>query len=205
MDNEQAKSVLQLKLGFTKDNLRNLELLHDYLLKTNKEYNLISKSTENLIWTRHILDSAQLVKFIDFADNKSLADLGSGAGFPGLIMAIYNRNPLFHVKLYEKSKIKRNFLIKLVNDMRIKCDIHENVYNSNSISSDYILCRAFKKLQEVIRISREIVKKPHKLIVLKGKNAQEEINNVSKVEKFDYKLIKSITDNDSKILVANFI
>ena len=205
MDNEQAKSVLQLKLGFTKDNLRNLELLHDYLLKTNKEYNLISKSTENSIWTRHILDSAQLVKFIDFADNKSLADLGSGAGFPGLIMAIYNRNPLFHVKLYEKSKIKRNFLIKLVNDMGIKCDIHENVYNSNSISSDYILCRAFKKLQEVIRISREIVKKPHKLIVLKGKNAQEEINNVSKVEKFDYKLIKSITDNDSKILVANFI
>ena len=205
MDNEQAKSVLQLKLGFTKDNLRNLELLHDYLLKTNKEYNLISKSTENSIWTRHILDSAQLVKFIDFADNKSLADLGSGAGFPGLIMAIYNRNPLFHVKLYEKSKIKRNFLIKLVNDMGIKCDIHENVYNSNSIRSDYILCRAFKKLQEVIRISREIVKKPHKLIVLKGKNAQEEINNVSKVEKFDYKLIKSITDNDSKILVANFI
>ena len=205
MDNEQAKSVLQLKLGFTKDNLRNLELLHDYLLKTNKEYNLISKSTENSIWTRHILDSAQLVKYIDFADNKSLADLGSGAGFPGLIMAIYNRNPLFHVKLYEKSKIKRNFLIKLVNDMRIKCDIHENVYNSNSISSDYILCRAFKKLQEVIKISREIVKKPHKLIVLKGKNAQEEINNVSKVEKFDYKLIKSITDNDSKILVANFI
>ena len=205
MDNEKAKSVLQLKLGFTKENLRNLELLHDYLLKTNKEYNLISKSTENLIWTRHILDSAQLVKFIDFADNKSLADLGSGAGFPGLIMAIYNRNPLFHVKLYEKSKIKRNFLIKLVNDMGIKCDIHENVYNSNSISSDYILCRAFKKLQEVIRISREIVKKPHKLIVLKGKNAQEEINNVSKVEKFDYKLIKSITDNDSKIIVANFI
>tara|TARA_X000001036_G_scaffold247018_1_gene230291 strand:+ start:32 stop:649 length:618 start_codon:yes stop_codon:yes gene_type:complete len=205
MDNEQVKSVLQLKLGFTKENLRNLELLHDYLLKTNKEYNLISKSTENSIWTRHILDSAQLVKYIDFADNKSLADLGSGAGFPGLIMAIYNRNPLFHVKLYEKSKIKRNFLIKLVNDMRIKCDIHENVYNSNSISSDYILCRAFKKLQEVIRISREIVKKPHKLIVLKGKNAQEEINNVSKVEKFDYKLIKSITDNDSKILVANFI
>ena len=64
MDNEQAKSVLQLKLGFTKDNLRNLELLHDYLLKTNKEYNLISKSTENSIWTRHILDSAQLVKYM---------------------------------------------------------------------------------------------------------------------------------------------
>ena len=51
MDNEQVKSVLQLKLGFTKENLRNLELLHDYLLKTNKEYNLISKSTENSIWS----------------------------------------------------------------------------------------------------------------------------------------------------------
>ena len=94
MDNEQVKSVLQLKLGFTKDNLRNLELLHDYLLKTNKEYNLISKSTENSIWTRHILDSAQLVKFIDFADNKSLADLGSGAGFPGMVLAIMGREDL---------------------------------------------------------------------------------------------------------------
>ena len=62
-----------------------------------------------------------------------------------------------------------------------------------------------KLLPPIIQVSREIAKKPHKLIVLKGKNAQEEIKNVSKVEKFDYKLIKSITDNDSKILVANFI
>ncbi len=204
MDNEKARSILQLKLGFTKDNLRDLELMHDYLLKFNKKYNLIAKSTENSIWTRHILDSAQLVKLIDFSENKSLADLGSGAGFPGLIMAIYNKNPLFHVKLYEKSQIKRNFLRKVVNDTGIKCDIYENVYNSSNISSEYILCRAFKKLEEVIKISREIVRKPHKLIVLKGKNAQEEINSVSKARKFDYKLIKSITDNDSKILVANF-
>ncbi len=205
MDNEKARSILQLKLGFTKDNLKDLELMHDYLLKSNKKYNLISKSTENSIWERHILDSAQLVNFIEFSDNKSLSDLGSGAGFPGLIMAIYNKNPLFHVKLYEKSQIKRNFLRKLVNEIGINCEIHENVYNSNNINSEYIICRAFKKLEEIIKISREIVKKPHKLIVLKGKNAQEEINNVSKVEKFDYKLIKSITDNDSKILVANFI
>ena len=50
-----------------------------------------------------MLDSAQVVKLIEFSDNKSLSDLGSGAGFPGLILALYNRNPKFHVKLYEKS------------------------------------------------------------------------------------------------------
>ena len=58
---------------------------------------------------RHILDSAQLVKFIDFKSG-SLADLGTGAGFPGVVIAIFNENKDFHVKLYEKSPVKRNFL-----------------------------------------------------------------------------------------------
>ena len=61
---------------------------------------------------------------------------------------------------------------------------------------------AFKKLSEILTISREIVKKPHKLIVLKGKNAQSEINNVSLASNYSYKLEKSITDDDSKIIIV---
>ena len=78
----------------------------------NKKHNFISKSTEVDIWHRHILDSAQLVKFIDFSKG-SLSDLGSGAGFPGMVLAIFNENKNFHVKLYDKSPVKRAFLEKI--------------------------------------------------------------------------------------------
>ena len=102
---DKVKEILVNELGFSNESLDKLNIFHNELLKYNEKYNLISKSTEKTIWWRHILDSAQINRYIDFKDSYSLSDLGSGAGFPGLILAIYNNNPKFHVKLYEKSPI----------------------------------------------------------------------------------------------------
>ena len=66
---------------------------------------------------------------------------------------------------------------------------------------DIIICRAIKKLDYVIQVSREIVKKPHKLIILKGQNAQEEIEKSFKNKKYPYKLLRSMTNKDSKIIM----
>ena len=107
----KVKDILVEKLKFTIQDIEKLNIFHDELLKYNKQYNLISKSTENEIWSRHILDSAQIVNFIDFKQSHSLADLGTGAGFPGVILAIFNKNNKFHVKLYEKSKVKCEKLV----------------------------------------------------------------------------------------------
>ena len=93
MNKEEVQFNLLNKLKFSKDDLVKLSVLNEELLKFNRKYNLISRTTEPFIWDRHILDSAQLVKYIDFEDKKSLSDLGSGAGFPGLILAIFNKNP----------------------------------------------------------------------------------------------------------------
>ena len=101
MNNKTAQSDLKTLLKFSTEDLDKLHIFHDELLKFNKKYNLISKSTENNIWHRHILDSAQLIKYINFNNNVSLSDMGSVAGFPGVILAIFNKNPTFHVKLYE--------------------------------------------------------------------------------------------------------
>ena len=106
------------------------------------------------------------------------------------------------MKLYEKSPLKRKFLISVKESLKLEFDILDNVYGSE-IETDLIVARAFKKLDEVIRISREIVKKPHKIIVLKGRNAQIEINNVSLGENYSYKLFDSITDTKSKILLVD--
>ena len=202
MNELKVIQILKNDLGFSNSSIEKIKKFNNYLLQYNKNYNLISKSTENDTWYRHILDSAQIIKFIDFTKIRNLADFGTGAGFPGLIIALYNENPTFHVKLYEKSQVKRDFLIDLKNNLNMKnITIENNVYDKE-VLADVIVCRAFKKLDEILGISREIVKKPHKLIILKGKNAQSEINNVSLELNYSYKMEKSITDDDSKIIIV---
>jgi len=202
MQEQEVIRTLQNQLNYTAKNISDIKIFINELLKANKKHNFISKSTEQVIWHRHILDSAQLIKFIDFSKS-SLSDLGSGAGFPGLILAIFNKNKDFHVKLYEKSPVKRAFLKDMSDILSLKIEIHGNVYE-NSIDSDYIVSRAFKKLEAIIQVSREIVKKSHKLIILKGQNAQEELKKAFNKEKYDYKLENSITNEDSKIIIVDF-
>ena len=202
MNELKVTQILKSDLGFSDSSIEKIKKFNNYLLEYNKRYNLISKSTENNIWYRHILDSAQIIKYIDFSKINNLADFGSGAGFPGIIIALHAENPAFHVKLYEKSPVKRDFLRDVMNKLNIKnITIKHNVYEKE-VLADVIVCRAFKKLKEIIDISREIVKKPHKLIILKGKNAQSEINNVSLESNYSYKMEKSITDDDSKIIIV---
>ena len=192
--------ILQQELKFTDQSIDKLKMLETELLNANKKHNFIAKSTEDSIWSRHILDSAQLVKYINFKQG-SLSDLGSGAGFPGLVLAIYNQNFNFHVKLYEKSPVKRDFLDEMIDKLKIKAETYPNVFDGN-IESEYIVSRAFKKLDKIIQVSREMIKRPHKLIILKGQNAQEEANKAFKSYKYSYKLEESMTNKKSKIIIA---
>ena len=202
MQDHEVINILQNRLNFSPKTISDIKMFIDYLLKANKKHNFISKSTENDIWHRHILDSAQLVKFIDFSKG-SLSDLGTGAGFPGMILALFNRNKGFHVKLFEKSPVKRAFLKDIQKKLSINVKIFGNVYEEFT-ESDYIVSRAFKKLESIIQVSREIAKKSHKLIVLKGQNAQEDLKKAFIKEKYDYKLENSITNKDSKIIIVDF-
>ena len=202
MQANEVIRILHKQLNYSEKNISDIKIFINELIKANRKHNFISKSTENDIWHRHILDSAQLVKFIDFSKG-SLSDLGSGAGFPGLILALFNKNKGFHVKLYEKSPVKRAFLRGLSDKLSLKVEIRGNVYEEY-IDTEYIVCRAFKKLETVIQVSREIAKKSHKLIILKGQNAQEDLKKTFNKEKYDYKFENSITNKDSKIIIVNF-
>ena len=142
--------ILKNDLGFSESSIKKIKKFHNHLLEHNKRYNLISKNTENSIWSRHILDSAQLVKFIDFSKKVDLVDFGSGAGFPGLILSFYEPNSGFHVKLYEKSPVKREFLNIIKKKLDLKVVISNNV-NDEIIDGDIIVSRAFKKLDQIIK------------------------------------------------------
>ena len=203
LDEQSVKDILTRKFNFSKLDLESLGKFVEKLLNFNQKYNLISKNTEKSVWERHILDSAQIIEHVEFENGSSLSDFGTGAGFPGLIIALYNKNQSFHVKLYEKSPVKCSFLKECLQLLNIKAEIKSgNVYD-NEINSEYLVFRAFKKLPELLKISRENYKKQHKMIILKGKSAQDEINNALKTMAFKYKLEDSITDKKSKILIID--
>jgi 16S rRNA G527 N7-methylase RsmG len=104
------------------------------------------------------------------------------------------------VKLYEKSNIKCDFLDTVRNKLNVDYDIYGN-YKDESITSEYVVSRAFKKLEEIIRISREKIISSHRLIILKGKNAENEISKLHNLHNLVYKTENSITDTNSKILI----
>ena len=195
--------ILKKNLNFSEKQILKLRIFASKLLEFNKRYNLISQNTENDLWNRHILDSAQLVNHIDTLKCEGIADLGSGGGFPGIVLAIFYDNFNFHVKLYEKSPIKAKFLTKIVKELNLKAKVMNIDVNLVKIDVNYITCRAFKKLPYILNISREKCIKKHKIIIMKGKNAQEEINKALKDMIFKYRLEKSITDKKSKIIILD--
>ncbi len=198
-----VKRILQKDLNFSINQITKLDNFVKYLLNFNKNCNLISKNTEKNIWDRHILDSAQLTKFINQEECNSIADFGSGGGFPGIVLSIFYENYNFHVKLYEKSPLKSDFLRSLIKMLGLKSEVVCSDINSLKIDSNFIVCRAFKKLPQILNISRENCIKRHKMIIMKGRNAQEEINKASQIKNYKYRLEKSITDKDSKIIILN--
>ncbi len=198
-----VKRILLKDLNFNANQITKLDNFVKYLLNFNKNRNLISKSTEKNVWDRHILDSAQLTKFINQDKCNSIADFGSGGGFPGIVLSIFYENCNFHVKLYEKSPLKSDFLRSVIKTLGLKAKVVCRDINSVKINSNYIVCRAFKKLPQILNISRENCIKNHKMIIMKGRNAQEEINKASQIKNYKYRLEKSITDKDSKIIILN--
>ena len=138
MNESIIRSILLKDLNFSSADIIKLEKFKKILLQYNDKYNFIGKSTIPLIWHRHFLDSAQLVKYISFSGQGSLSDLGSGAGFPGIVLAIYNKNSKFHVKLYEKSPVKSAFLNNVIKTLQINATVFVGNCENYKINSNYV-------------------------------------------------------------------
>ena len=105
------------------------------------------------------------------------------------------------VQIFEQVENQYQSSLRLLPKLKIKAELYPNVFDGN-IESEYIVSRAFKKLEKIIQVSREMIKRPHKLIILKGQNAQEEANKAFKSQKYSYKLEESMTDKISRIIIA---
>ena len=176
------------------------------LIKANKGLNLIGKSTINQIWTRHFLDSVQVIDFIDKNDNM-LVDIGSGAGFPGLVLAIAckDRKIPLKIKLIEKSPKKVKFLKDVISDLDLKVEVIQKNVLEDPIKfvEDVFIVRAFKPLKIIFELIHNKAVKWKKIFIFLGKTGNQELLLASKSWDIEYKQRVSITSSDSLIIEVN--
>jgi 16S rRNA (guanine527-N7)-methyltransferase len=189
------------KFNVSRETIEKLNKYKDFLLSSNKSLNLIGKTTENQIFTRHFADSAQIYDLIE--DKSEIVDLGSGAGFPGVILKILmdNKKITGNITLIDKSPKKCKFLQDLSNKLGLTLKIVnlkiEN-FKFNKIST--IVSRAFKKTVDTIDILLKNNDKIRNIILIKGKTYQQEIEEAKKKYTFDVEKFRSITSDESYIL-----
>ena len=179
-------------------------LFQKILIKWQKSINLISKNTIENTWERHFLDSAQLYKFVrDIEGN--IIDFGSGAGFPGMVLAIMGKKNIHLVESdYKKCVFLKEIAMLTETDITIhNCRIEE----LNFINVDLVTCRALASLKNLIHYVEVFINKSFgerqkypKLLFLKGKSCFSEIIELNKIKKISFEEYPSITDKDGRIL-----
>jgi len=190
----------------SRETITSLKKYEEILIKANKSLNLVGNSTIKKIWVRHFLDSVQVIDFIDKKD-KTLMDLGSGAGFPGLVLAIASKDrkiPL-KVKLIEKSPKK----VKFLRDLIIKLHLDVEVINQNileqpkKLSEDVFVARAFKPLKIILQLMHSNAENWKKIFIFLGKTGKNELLQASKMWDIEYKQRVSVTSDDSNVIEIN--
>jgi len=195
------KHFFSKNINFSRETSYRLKKYEKILIEYNKKINLISKSTEKDIYNRHFIDCAQVIDFLN--NNQNLLDLGTGAGFPGIVLKIvsndFSKN--LNIVLIEKSKKKCLFLNFLKKQLNIDISIVNQRYEDFKISKKHsIITRAFKNIKETIDLAYKNLSNIENLIMLKGKNHINEINEAEKKYMFHVKKYQSLTSKDSYIL-----
>ena len=187
----------------SRETLDEIESFTNSIIEKNRSINLISRNTEKSIKTRHIIDSAQTIDFIDKNDIKVCTDLGSGAGLPGIVLGILMKakKPLFKVVFYEKSYHKSVFLKEMTKKFNLNSEIHQkNIFTEKNLQTDVIISRAFKPIPIIFQIAKTNFRNFKYIVLFLGRNGKKILNDSLETWKFDYEEKKSLTSNESMIV-----
>jgi len=173
------------------------------LIEWNEKFNLVAPSTLPHIWSRHFLDSAQLMQFIpDRA--VTLADMGAGAGFPGLVLAILAKGTERDLHIYEieSTNKKADFLQAVTDELKLKVTIRrERIEDIRDLKADVVTARALKALPELLKYANYLINKDTTCIFPKGQAVADELTQASKYWTFTSEIHPSRSDDSGSVLI----
>ena len=205
MDSIISKNYSQInRFNVSRETCNELESLIRMIQKKNKEINIISKkkSEKGAIRQRHIIDSAQIIDFIDLNSNTT-SDLGSGGGMPGIIIAVLMKKlkNSMKVQLYEKSYHKCVFLKDVSEKLELNTEIiQKDIFKIKNIETGTIMTRAFKPMPIILDLVQKNFRNYKNIILFMGKSGRKILNDTLKIWNLDYEEKKSVTSEDSFLL-----
>ena len=195
--NEFVKS-----LNVSRETLSGFYEYKTLLYKWNEKINLVSKHTLIDIWERHFLDSGQIIINVE-ASGKRWVDVGSGAGFPGLVVALLLRDRKVDCDLIlvEKHPKKVFFLKEVIRKLNLSVEvINENIYTLEPLNADILTARAFSELNNLMEIAFRHRKKEGICLFLKGENYKIELDKTLNNWFFDYDIVGSLSSSSGNII-----
>ena len=205
MDNVFINSYSKIpNINVSRETCNEFESLISMILKKNEAINIISKKIDKKeeIRERHIIDSAQIIEFVNLKHNTTY-DLGTGGGMPGLIIAIVMKKLKNDMKisLYEKSYHKCVFLKDVSKKLKLNTEvIQKDIFKIKNLETGTIMSRAFKPLPTILDLVNQNFKKFENLILFMGATGNKILENTLEKWDLDYEEKKSITSKDSFIL-----
>ena len=205
MDNIILNSYSKISnLNVSRETCNELETLISMIQEKNQKINIISKKTDKkeAIRERHIIDSAQIIDFVDLNCNTT-CDLGTGGGMPGLIIAIVMKKIKnnMKIKLYEKSYHKCVFLKEVSKKLNLNTEIiQKDIFSLKNVETGTIMSRAFKPMPVILDLVNQNFKEYKNIILFMGKKGRKVFNDSLNSWELDYDEKKSLTSEDSFIL-----
>ncbi|MDG2407066.1 MAG: 16S rRNA (guanine(527)-N(7))-methyltransferase RsmG [Paracoccaceae bacterium] len=187
-----------------------IEMLHlyaDLLIKWNHHINLVSESTIKNLWSRHIEDSAQIFKLVPNIEG-NWADLGSGGGFPGLVIAILAQvsNPKLQVTLVESDVRKAIFLRTVIRECKLSVRvITDRIEALPSLQADIVSARALAELSQLLHFADRHLRSDGTALFQKGASWRKELAAVDKSWSFQLEHFRSVTEPEAVILMMRGI
>ncbi|MEM8572082.1 MAG: 16S rRNA (guanine(527)-N(7))-methyltransferase RsmG [Pseudomonadota bacterium] len=198
----RASSDLDLPIDVSRETTDHLKYYTTVLLKWNRRINLISRGSEKEVWKRHVLDSLQLWSFRP-ANALRWVDLGSGAGFPGLVVAIVARAqaPDLTITLVESDARKCAFLNTVLADLSLNATvINERIEDVERLQADVISARALAPLEDLLGFAEKHRRTGGICLFPKGETVHKELEAARKLWTFDCQVHRSRTNAASAIL-----
>lgn len=206
VDERSARSWFSEALGVDRVTIARLDQFAAMLLEENQRQNLISRSSESEIWVRHLVDAAQLL-IVPRETRKMSAwlDLGTGAGFPGVVIALCRPDIITH--LVDSRRLRAEWLSRVAQELGLTNTIvhHSRVEALPALCVDAISARAFAPLEKLLRISARFSTPDTLWLLPKGAGAAQELAELPRQWNHMFHVEQSITDPGAGIIVGRLL